>query len=395
MQGYRPAWVEVNLDIIANNVRQIKNRIGKDVCIMATVKGDGYGHGAYEVAATALRNGAEKLAVAMVDEGIELREAGIKAPILILGMSMPEHAAEIVRYDLMQAVCTPELPAALAQEAVRQGKTAKVNIKINTGMNRIGIQPKEAATYAKSLLALPGLEIEGVFTHFATSYYEKEFTHQQFDRFRQAVDSLEAADIHIPYKHCCNSGAVLNFPHMYLNQVRPGTILTTAIPAQTPEMNLELRTAMGIKTKIAFIHPLAAGESIGYNLMYTADTPRQIAVIPIGWADGLPSDLANKGEVLIRGKRCLIRGRICMDQTMVDITDVPDAAIGDEVVILGRQGEEEILPAEWAAIVGGLNSHISLRCLITKRMPKVYLKEGEAVGLRTTLRPDLTQMVAQ
>jgi len=395
VQRHRPAWVEVNLDSIANNVRQIKNRVGKDVCVMATVKGDGYGHGAYEVAATALRNGAGKLAVAMVDEGIELREAGIKAPILILGMSLPEHAAEIVRCDLMQAVCTAELPAAMAQEAIRQGKTAKVNIKVNTGMNRIGIRPEEAVPYAKSLLALPGLEIEGIFTHFATSYYEQEFVRLQFDRFRQAIDSLEAADIHIPYKHCCNSGAVLNFPHMYLNQVRPGTIITTAAPAQTSEMNLDLRTAMGVKTKVVFIHALAAGESIGYNLLYTAETPRQIAVLPIGWADGLPSDLANKGNVLIHGKRCPIRGRICMDQTMVDITDVPGVAIGDEVVILGRQGEEEILPTDWTAIIGGLNSHVSLRCLITKRMPRVYLQEGEAVGLRTALRPDLTQLVAQ
>ncbi|MGI5839402.1 MAG: alanine racemase [bacterium] len=395
MQSYRPAWVEVNLDSIAHNVQKIKERVGQAVCIMATVKGDGYGHGAYEVASTALRNGAGKLAVAMVDEGIELRKAGIKAPILILGMSMPEHAPEIVHYDLMQAVCDDQLPAALAREAARQGRMAQVNIKVNTGMNRIGIRPEQAVSYAQSLLARPELEVEGIFTHFASSYYEREFVQQQFERFRQAIDSLAMAGINIPYRHCCNSGAVLNFPHMYLNQVRPGTIITTATPAQTPEMNLDLRTAMGIKTKIAFIHPLPAGESMGYNLIYTAETDRQIAVIPIGWADGLPADLANKGEVLIRGKRCPIRGRICMDQTMVDITDVPAAAVGDEVVIIGRQGEDEIQANEWTTAVGGMNSHVSLRCLITKRMPRIYLKEGEAVGLRTTLRPDLTQMVAQ
>ena len=170
MQKYRSAWVEVNLDNIAHNVRQIKNRVGESVCIMATVKGDGYGHGAYEVASTALQNGAGKLGVAMVDEGIDLRQAGITAPILILGMSLPDHAEEIVRYGLMQAVCTAELPAALSAEAVRQNKIAQVNIKINSGMNRIGVRPEEAVDYARSLMALPNIEIEGIFTHFATSY---------------------------------------------------------------------------------------------------------------------------------------------------------------------------------------------------------------------------------
>ncbi len=395
MQKYRSAWVEINLDNIAHNVRQIKNRVGEKVCVMATVKGDGYGHGAYEVASTALQNGADKLAVAMVDEGIDLRQAGIKAPILILGMSLPDHAEEIVRYDLMAAVCDPELPAALSAEAVRQHKTAQVNIKINSGMNRIGIHPDEAVGFARSLQALPNLEIEGIFTHFATSYYETVYVQHQFEQFMRAIDSLEANGIHIPWQHCCNSGAVLNFPHMYLNQVRPGSIITTPVPAQTAERNLDLRYAMEIKSMVAFIHGLPTGESIGYNLLYTADQDRRIAVIPVGWADGIPADLGNRGHVLIGGQRCQIRGRICMDQMMVDISDVPDVHPGDEVVIIGRQGEEEILSNEWGAIVGGMNSHISLRCLISKRMPKLYIRSREKVALRSFLRPELTEMLAR
>jgi alanine racemase len=394
---YRSTWVEINLDNVAHNVREIKKRVGDQVCIMATVKGEGYGHGGYEVATVALKNGAEKLAVAIPDEGVVLRRQGIKAPILILGMSLPESVEDVVAYDLMQTLCGFELAKALSDEALRQGKKAVVNIKVDSGMNRIGVRPESVVDFTKSVMALPNIEVEGVFTHFASTYYEEEFAQKQFNRFMDAINALESAGIHIPYKHCSNSGAVVNFPHTYLNQVRPGSILTTPVKAQKSEMEMDLKYCYEMKSKVMFIHDMQPGESIGYNLVFSTDIPRKIAIVPVGWADGFPPDMTNRGFVLIHGQRCPIRGRVCMDQTMVDITDLDHVEIGDEVVVLGKQGDQEISHLEWSAIVGGAsggyNNHVVLRCLVSYRVPRVFIYNGKEAGLRVPLRPEMNQEV--
>ncbi len=394
MPTHRPTWVEIDLDNIAHNVQQIKNRVGKGVAIMACVKGEGYGHGGYEVARVALANGAERLAVAMLDEGVVLRRKGITAPILILGMSHPEFADEIVEYDLMQAVCNDEIAEALSNAAVRQKKQALVHLKVDSGMNRIGVRPENVVALARKVLSLPNLVIDGVFTHFASTYYEQEYAAKQFDLFQVALHNLEDAGIDVPYKHCSNSGAVLNFPHTYLNQVRPGSILTTPVKAQTPEMDMDLRYSFSWKTKVVFIHDMREGESLGYNLVYTANSDRKIAILPVGWADGMPPDLTDRGSVLIRGQRCPIRGRICMDQTMVDVTDLDEVRIGDEAVLLGTQEEQEISHLEWTALLGGYNNHVVVRCVITNRVPRVYFYKGKKAGLRVPLRPELDEEIA-
>ncbi len=393
MPMLRPTWVEIDLDNVAHNVREIKKRVGDQVAIMACVKGEGYGHGGYEVARVALKNGAERLAVAMLDEGVVLRRKGITAPILILGMSHPEFAEEIVEYDLMQAVCNIEVAQALSKAAVGQNKVAKVHLKVDSGMNRIGVRPENAVKLAQQILALPNIEIDGVFTHFASSYYEQEFFEKQFQRFQTAIRSLEEAGIEIPYKHCSNSGAVINFPQTYLNQVRPGSILTTPVKAQFPDKEMDLKYSFAWKTKVAFIHDMKEGESLGYNLVYTADSDRMIAVLPVGWGDGLPPDLTDRGSVLIRGKRCPIRGRVCMDQMMVDVTDLDQVEIGDEVVLLGTQGDQEISHLEWTAIVGGYNNHIVIRCVVTNRVPRVYFYNGKKAGVKVPLRPELDEEI--
>ena len=393
MPMHRPTWVEIDLDNVAHNVQQIKKRIGDDVALMACVKGEGYGHGGYEVARIALLNGAERLAVAMLDEGVVLRRKGITEPILILGMSHTEFADEIVEYDLMQAVCNEDIADALSNAAVRQNKEARVHLKVDTGMNRIGVRPEQIVELARKVLSLPSLVIEGVFTHFASTYYEQEFAGKQFERFQEALTNLEEAGIDVPNKHCSNSGAVLNFPHTYLNQVRPGSILTSPVKAQTPEMEMDLRYSFSWKTRVVFLHDMKEGESLGYNLVYTADSDRKIAVLPVGWADGLPADLTNRGVVLIQGKRCPIRGRICMDQTMVDVTELDAVAVGDEVVLLGKQGEQEISHLEWTATLGGYNNHIVIRCLVTNRVPRVYYYQGKKAGVKVPLRPELDEAI--
>ena len=393
MATHRPTWVEIDLDNIAHNVRQIKARVGKDVAIMACVKGEGYGHGGYEVARVALDNGAERLAVAMLDEGVVLRRKGITAPILILGMSHPEFADEIVEYDLMQAVCNVEIAEALSRAAVTQNKRARVHLKVDSGMNRIGVRPEHIVTLAQKVLALPNLIIDGAFTHFASTYYEQEFAGKQFEKFQEALHNLEQVGIEVPYKHCSNSGAVLNFPHTYLNQVRPGSILTTPVKAQTPEMEMDLRYSYAWKTRVVFLHDMQKGESLGYNLVYTADSDRKIAVLPVGWADGMPPDLTDRGTVLIHGQRCPIRGRVCMDQTMVDVTDLDHVEIGDEVVLLGKQGDQEISHLEWTAIVGGYNNHVVIRCVVTSRVPRIYFYHGKKAGQKVPLRPELNEEI--
>ena len=393
MPLHRPTWVEIDLDNIAHNVQQIKKRVGENVAIMACVKGEGYGHGGYEVASVALRNGADRLAVAMLDEGVVLRRNKITAPILILGMSHPEFAEEIVAYDLMQAVCNTEIAKALSDAAVLQDKQAVVHLKVDSGMNRIGVRPENIVQLAQEVMALPNLTIEGVFTHFASTYYEQEYALKQFERFHQALHNLDEAGIDIPYKHCSNSGAVLNFPQTYLNQVRPGSILTTPVKAQFPENEMDLRYSFTWKSKVVFIHDMKKGESLGYNLVYTADSDRKIAILPVGWADGMPPDLSDRGSVLIRGQRCPIRGRVCMDQTMIDVTELEQVEIGDEAVLLGTQGGQEISHLEWTAIVGGYNNHVVIRCVVTNRVPRVYFYQGKRAGLRVPLRPELNEEI--
>ncbi len=380
------AWIEIDLDKVAHNVQEICSKIGPKVTLMATVKADAYGHGAYEIASTALQHGAKKLGVSSLYEGIALRQKGIQAPILILALSLPRHAETIVRHDLMQTVSDDRLPRALSQAAQNQNKQVYVNVKVNTGMNRIGIEPESAVSYVKELLALPNLKIEGIFTHFATSYMEREFTEIQFARFQKALKALSDAGIDIPYKHCCNTGGLINFPHTYLNQVRPGATLTTKYPEISPPEEFDIVDVMQLKSKIISMRDVAAGEGIGYNLMYQASQDMKIAIVPIGWGDGFPRELTNKGTVLIRGEICPVVGRVCCDQVLVDISHVTDPHLEDEVVLIGQQGKKEIKASQWAKLViEGVSSHLTQRTLLTSRLPRLYFSDGEQVAQKRPL----------
>lgn len=375
MSRHWPTWVEINLSNVRHNVGVVKQRIGSDVCLMAIVKAEANGHGGYEIAKAALESGAEKLGVASVDEGIALREKGIIAPVLILGLSFCEAAKDIVGYDLMQTVCDENLAFAISREAVRQNKTAFVNVKVNTGMNRIGIEPEKAVDLIKKIREYPNVYIEGIFTHLATSYAEREYTGTQFGKFKLVLDSLEAEGIHIPFKHCCNTGGVMNFPEMYLNQVRVGAMLTTPFKSLDSDMDMDIRECMEFKSRVIFVRDLEPGMSVGYNRMYIADKKCRIAVVSAGWGDGVPRELTNKGHVLIGGVSCPLRGRVCSDQIFADVTGVDGVCPGDEAVIIGRQGNECISAWEWGDALGGVSSPVTLRTFITQRVERKYIDQ--------------------
>lgn len=253
MGTYWPTWVEINLDNIAHNTKQIKNRVGDSVDIMAVVKGDAYGHGILEVSSVVLKNGASKLGIATIDEGICLRKNGIEAPILILNPILKDSIKAAIKYDLMLTVFTIELAKYISEEAIKQFKTAKVNIKINTGMNRFGVDPDLAMSLVKKIIVLPNIFIEGIFTHLATSYIEEDNSIKQFSIFTSVIKELEGEGINIPYKHCCNTGGILNFRQMYLNQVRPGVLITTPQAALKHENNMNIKEAFELKSKVVYI----------------------------------------------------------------------------------------------------------------------------------------------
>lgn len=367
-----PTWVEINLSNIKHNVGIIKKRIGEEVCLMGVVKADAYGHGSYKVADTIIKSGAEKLGVASVDGGIYLRKNGISAPILILGLSFGDSIKDIINYDLIQTISSLRNVKKISKEATKQGKIAKINIVVNTGMNRFGVEPKDTIRLINNILEYDNIYIEGIFTHLATSYIERKYTRGQFNRFKNLLEKLEDKNIDIPYKHCCNSGGVLNFPEMYLNQVRVGVLLTTPYPALEEKMNLDLRESFEFKSKIISIRELEKGQSIGYNRMFIADKKTKIGVVSAGWGDGIPRELTNKGNVLVNGEKCPIRGRVCSDQIFVDITNIDGVKIKDEVVIIGEQEESTISAWEWGEILGGVSSPITLRSFVTNRVNKKY-----------------------
>ena len=344
---------------------------------MAVVKADGYGHGATEVAKVALQSGADCLGVAIPEEGVELRLSGIKAPILILGLTPPEKVQEVVKYNLGQTLSTPELAEALSIEAQKLGEIAKVHIKVDTGMSRIGVSPKNAVNFVKQILTLKAIEIEGIFTHFSVSdsvddNNDKSFTESQIGKFKQVVARLEENGIQIPIQHAANSAGVLNFPSSYFDMVRPGIIIYGLYYSRGVAVAENLEPAMSFKTAIIYLKTVAPEASISYGRTFTTEKESIIATLPVGYADGYNRLLSNKREVLIKGRRAPIVGRVCMDMTMIDVSHIPEVKIGDEVVLFGKQGDAEIPMDEIADKTNTIVNEVA--CSIGKRVPRVYLR---------------------
>lgn len=369
----RPTWAEVDLGAIVHNVEEIKRYIGAHCKLMAVVKADGYGYGAVPCARAALKGGAEYLAVATADEGVALREAGIMAPILVMGASIPGCGEEkLVELGITQAISTPGMAEAVAQAADKLGKKALVHVKIETGMGRTGIPPSEAIDYIAYLMQTPQLKVEGMFTHFPTAEEEdKNYTQGQFRQFMGLIGEMKARGIEVPLlKHVCNSGAILDLPEMHLDLVRAGSLIYGLYPSPYVKRPLSLRPALSLKTRIVFLKEVPAGTGISYSLTYFTDRRTKIATLPVGYADGYRRELSNKGQVLVRGRRAPIVGRICMDQCLIDVGAVPGVAVGDEVVLIGRQGKEEITATELADLTDTLSGAFTVG--LGKRVPRLY-----------------------
>lgn len=387
------SWAEVDLDAIAHNVKEIRSNIESRTEIMGIVKADAYGHGVFEIAKTLLENGVTRLAVSMIDEAIQLRKARIKAPILILSYTEPNRASEIVKYDLTQTIFSQELAESISQQAVKAGKKVKIHIKIDTGMSRIGFTSGFSAVKDVSQISkLPGIIVEGMFTHFSKAD-EKDatYTENQFEKFMGICNELERIGIHIPIKHVANSATTLMYPEMQLDMVRPGIILYGLYPSEAVSREkFKLKPAMSLKSNIISLRRLEPGTLVGYGGEYQTKRESIIATIPIGYADGYLRGLGNKARVLIHGSFAPVVGRICMDQCMIDVTDLLiDKAItcqiGDEVVLFGTQEGNCIPVEELADILGTIN--YELVCLIGKRIPRVYKKDGKIKKVLNYLLP--------
>ena len=319
----RPTYAEVDLSAIRDNIRAIRRRVGDGVRIMPAVKANGYGHGAVRVSQACLDAGADVLCVACVEEGSELRAAGIDAPLLILGCAVPDAAEDAVRLDMTTAVCEMNLARALSRAAVNQGKRALVHIKIDTGMGRIGIRPEDAVEFARAVGALSGISVDGLFTHFPSSdEADKAFTHRQIDRFTSTVASVRAAGVEVPIAHASNSGGILAFPEADFDAVRPGIMIYGCYPSDEVERSIAIREALTFKTRIVFVKEVEPGATVSYGRTFVASRPSVIATLPVGYADGYSRLLSNEGEAAVRGTRVPIVGRVCMDQILIDVTDV-------------------------------------------------------------------------
>lgn len=373
------AWAEINLDNIAHNIREIRRITHKNAEIMGVVKADAYGHGVMEVTRTLLANGAERLAVSMLDEAIQLRRNGIEAPILILGYTDPIRANEIIEDDVTQTVYSRELAQALSYEAVRQGKKVKIHIKIDTGMSRMGFLPGYSAVKnVVEISQMPNIIIEGLFTHFATADEKnREFTLMQFERFMSICSELQRIGIHIPVKHCANSAGVIEYPEMHLDMVRPGIILYGMYPSEEVDKSrIHLKPAMTLKANVILVKEVEKNTSVSYGRIFTTQRNSKIATIPIGYADGYTRMLSNKGKVLIRGQFAPVVGRICMDQCMIDVTDIDgNVEVGDEVVLIGAQGDNAITVEDVAHLIGMINYEFV--SIVGKRIPRAFIQDGK------------------
>ena len=383
MRPYSRVYATVNLDAVASNMRSMRDNLPASTLIMGSVKADGYGHGSVPVAKT-IEPYVFGYAVATIDEGIILRRHGINKTILILGVTHESRYEDLLRYDIRTAMFQYEKAKKLSDLALKQGKKAVVHLALDTGMSRIGMKAdREHAKEAAAIAALEGIEVEGLFTHFARAdETDKSAYEEQYRRYKEFLGYLEELGVQIPICHCSNSaGIVESLESNHMDMVRAGIAIYGMYPSDEVDHNsVKLTPAMEIKSCITYIKEIEAGTAVSYGGTFVADHTMKVATIPVGYGDGYVRSLSGKGDVLIHGKRAAILGRICMDQFMVDVTDIPDVQEDDEVTLLGSDGAECIMMEELAEKSGGF--HYEMICDIGKRIPRVYLKDGKVVGTK-------------
>lgn len=380
-------WAEVDLDAIGHNTRELRRVTDPGARLMVAVKANGYGHGALEVAHRALQSGADALGVARIDEGIQLRDAGVDAPILIFGYTDTALAEKLIAFDLTQTVFSLETAEVLSRAAVLSGSKIKVHLKVDTGMGRLGLIPdgrqaspsdmggtKRSLSDVAAIAALSGLELEGIFTHFANAdSADKTDADSQVELFLAFLDQLLHAGLEIPLRHAANSAAIIDMPHSHLDMVRAGISIYGLYPSgEVNRDHVHLQPAMALKARIISLKAVPAGFKVGYGGTHEVDKATTIATIPIGYADGLNRRLSSRGQMLVAGHRVPIVGQVCMDLTMLDVGEVPDANLNDDVVVFGRQGDAILHVDEMAALLDTINYEIV--STISPRVPRVYLR---------------------
>lgn len=385
LESYQRVWAEVDLDAIWENMVHMKENIAENTKILAVIKTDGYGHGGVPIAKML-----EQLdfmfgyAAATYEEAHVLREAGVKKPILILGYTFPYCYEELIREEIRPAVYRRDTVEELATAAAKVGKKAKVHIKVDTGMGRIGITPdEEGLEFVRFLIEHPELEVEGIFTHFAKSdETDKTSANHQLELFQDFIKKIQTElGITIPVKHCSNSAAILEMPQANMDMVRAGITTYGLYPSEEVSKDIvPLRAAMSLYSHIVYCKTIHSGQSVSYGGLFTAQKDTRVATIPVGYGDGYPRSLSGRGYVLIHGKKAPILGRVCMDQFMVDISEIPEAMDGDKVTLLGMDGTERITAEELGELSGRFNYEFV--CDLGKRIPRVYIQHGEITEVR-------------
>ena len=366
---YRPTWAEIDLKAIEYNYKHVRRLVGKNINIMVVVKANAYGHGTVEVSRVLENMGANYLGVATMDEAVRIRDHGIKAPVLVLGSILPNEVDVAFEKDITLTLCSDEL-LEVVRGHTKDDARVKVHIKVDTGMGRIGVWHEEAMEFIKKVSKERGIILEGIYTHFSSAGRDDFFTKYQIEAFEKLLSEIEKNWIKIPLRHAANSIATVDFKRSHLNLVRPGLIIYGMYPKHTFPKLIKLKPAMSLKTKVVFIKETPAGRSISYGRTFVTQRPTRIATLPIGYADGLLRNLSNRAEVLVRGKRAPVVGKVTMDQTMIDVGHIKGVKLGDEVVLIGKQGRDEIRLEKLARLAGTIAYEIV--CSISNRVPRIY-----------------------
>lgn len=374
----RPARLEISIKAIAHNLGVVRSLVAQGVRVIAVVKAEAYGHGALRAAHACRRAGADMLAVALVEEGIALRQQGILTPILVMGAFLPSQAQEFVTWGLTPAVMSLEQATALSAAAQCRQVELPVHLKVDTGMSRGGLRHDALRELLPQLAALPALRYEGIMSHLADPASNAEFTDRQRELFADAVAEVTTVLGRVPYQHLAASAAIFCRTDCHFTAVRPGNMLYGALEDVPAEGRPPLRPAMALKTCIALLKPARAGEVVSYGCTYCVPRDTMLAVVPVGYADGYPRALSSQAEALVGGQRCPLVGRVCMDSVMVDVGGVPTCRVGDEVVLLGRQGEETIKVEELARRAGTITQEIMAR--MGSRLPRVYMDDEQGTA---------------
>ena len=379
MKPSHRCWAEVSLDALRANLAWIRHRVGRRVKVLTVVKADAYGHGLKQIAAVLMQAGTDLFGVANLAEARAIHSVGAGWPVLMLGACLPDEVREAVRDQVRPTISSLTEARAFSVAAVKLGVQARIHVKVDTGMGRLGVRPEEAVDLARKVTSLPGLDLEGIFTHFAAAEHDAAFTRVQAKRFQSVVDELALAGIHPPLVHANNSAALLHQPDTTFNLVRPGLLVYGVVPpsgrGQDNNLCRRLRPALSFHTRVGFVKEVPKGASLSYGRAFIAARRMRVATITAGFADGYLRAGSNRAEVLIDGRRCRVLGRITMDQTLVDVSRVPRIASGDEVVLLGRQGREVISANELASWCGTIPWEVLTG--ITYRVPRIY-RGGQA-----------------